>query len=232
MDSGRTIRGAVIVAGGSGQRMGGGVSKQFLPLGPEGKPVLVHTVERFLAALPERSPVVVVVPAGDMERWREIAQRWGVWEKAGTCAGGRTRYESVRNGLAAIACDVVAIHDGVRPLVSAGLIERAFAAAGMYGSAIPCVRPVDSFRADDGYGGTVVRDRDILWAVQTPQVFGFEAIRGAYENPFDARFTDDAGIFEAHGGHIHICEGERQNIKITSPVDMVIANALIDGATV
>ncbi len=97
---------------------------------------------------------------------------------------------------------------------------------------IPCVRPVDSFRADDRHGGTVVCDRESLLAVQTPQVFRYEAIGKAYENPCDGRFTDDAGVFEANGGRIYVCEGDRQNIKITSPVDMVVANALIDEATV
>lgn len=227
MGSERAIRGAVIVAGGSGRRMGGQMPKQFLPLGPEGKPVLVYTVERFLAALPEGSPIIVVVPEDEMERWRQIAQQWDVWEKVNTCAGGETRYESVRNGLTAIACNVVAIHDGVRPLVSVELIERAFATAEQHGSAIPCIRPVDSFRVDDGHGGTVVCNRDGLWAVQTPQVFRYEAIMAAYENPADGRFTDDAGVYEAYGGHIYMCEGERQNIKITTPTDIAIANALL-----
>jgi 2-C-methyl-D-erythritol 4-phosphate cytidylyltransferase len=208
--------------------MGGEVPKQFLPLGRDGKPVLVHTVERFLAAMPEGLPVVVVIPEMEMNVWQLIARKWNVWEKVKTYAGGHTRYESVRNGLAAIVCDVVAIHDGVRPLVSAGLIERTFVAAEKYGSAIPCLHPVDSFRVDNGHGGTEVCDRASLLVVQTPQVFGCEAIRKAYENQYDTRFTDDAGVYEANGGHIHICEGERQNIKITSPVDMAIANTLIE----
>lgn len=227
MDNGNPIRGAVIVAAGSGQRMGSEVPKQFLPLGGDGKPVLVLSVERFLKALPEGSPVVVVVAREETERWRRIARQWGVWDNVKTCAGGPTRFESVRNGLAAIVCDTVAIHDGVRPLVSAGLIERTFAVAEKHGSAVPCVRPVDSFRAYDGHGGTTVCDRGALMAVQTPQVFAHAEISKAYENADGARFTDDAGVFEADGGHIHVCEGERRNIKVTDPLDIVIANALL-----
>ena len=229
MDSGRPVRGAVIVAGGSGQRMGGEVPKQFLPLGRAGKPVLVHTVERFLAALPERLPIVVVIPSEQVKCWQEIAQKWGIWEKITTCEGGRTRYESVRNGLTAIACDVVAIHDGVRPLVSSELIKRTFAEAEKHGSAIPCIRPVDSFRMEDGQGGAVICDRARLLAVQTPQVFNFEAIWKAYENPsLSQQFTDDASVYEAHGGHVHICDGERQNIKITTPLDLAVAEAFLN----
>lgn len=226
--SGKTIvRGAVIVAGGSGTRMGGEVPKQFLPLGAEGKPVLVHTVERFVAALPSGAPVVVVLPAAEIERWRGIAREWNIPQHIGVGEGGETRFESVKNGLQSIACDVVAIHDGVRPLVSTELINRMFECAETNGSAIPYVRPVDSFRTGCGDGGTEVCDRSRLMAVQTPQTFRYGAIRQAYETVYDPRFTDDASVFEAAGGKVCMCEGERQNIKVTTPLDLTVADALI-----
>ena len=228
MDSGTLIRGAVIVAGGSGQRMGGGIPKQFLPLGAAGKPVIVHTVERFLAAMPEGSPVVVVMAAGEMERWEAIAREWGVWDRVSTCEGGQMRFESVKNGLQAIECHMVAIHDAVRPLVSRALIGRVFGKAEKDDVAVPCVRPVDSFRTEDDMGHTHPCDRSALMAVQTPQAFSFNTIRKAYQMPCDPRFTDDASVWEAFGRRVHICEGELQNIKITTQADMIVAGAFID----
>lgn len=201
--------------------MGGEVPKQFLPLGS--KPVIVHTVERFIAALPENAPVVVVVAKDELGRWREIAELYGLWQRVVTCTGGQTRAESVKNGLQAIDCRTVAIHDAVRPLAGAGLIERAFAEAEAHRSAIPYVTPVDSFRTEDG-----AVDRDSLMAVQTPQVFRCENLKKAYENLRHLRFTDDAGVWEAAGHRVHMCEGERQNIKITTQADLVVAQALIN----
>lgn len=209
--------------------MASGTPKQFLPLGAEGKPVLVHTVERFIDALPAGSPIVVVIAESELERWQHVARQWGVWERIGMCEGGRTRFESVKKGLQLIECHTVAIHDGVRPLVSAELINRAFELAERNGAAIPYVRPVDSFRSEDGRGGTAMCDRDSLVAIQTPQVFGYCSIRKAYDKPYDPRYTDDASVW---GGellpYMHMCEGERQNIKVTTPLDMVVAAALLE----
>lgn len=225
------------MAGGNSRRMGGDTPKQFLPLGSgEGsKPVIVHTVERFLTALPQGSPIVVVIAESEAERWRQIAQQHGLWERVRTCTGGATRAESVRHGLAQFTecdaeCDVVAIHDAVRPLVSAVFIGRLFEAAEAHGSAVPYVRPVDSMRLDGE-----ACDRSRLMAVQTPQIFSYDAIMHAYsmlatdDAATPAELTDDASIVEhALDVRIHLCEGEHQNIKITTPLDLVIANALIE----
>lgn len=220
--------GVVVVAGGNGMRMGTELPKQFLPLSAEGKPIIVHTIERFLSFLPEGSPIVAVVPHAQMNYFREIAIKYGVGERVRVCAGGDTRFGSVRNGLREIECEIVAIHDGVRPLVSRELIARTYDEAEKYGSAIPFVRPVDSFRVDCGDEPTRPFDRDLLLAIQTPQAFTYGAIRAAYEKPNGDRcFTDDAGVYEAAGFRLHLCEGERHNIKITTPFDIEIANAAI-----
>lgn len=219
-------RAVIIVAGGSGVRMGGAVPKQFMPLGAEGKPVLVHTVERMLGAA---ARVVLVVPSCEAARWEEIAQRWGVRERIEVCAGGATRFESVRNAVEHIddmpGDTLVAIHDGVRPLVGRETIEQGFALAAMHGSAVPYTAPVDSFRID---GAPV--DRTKLMAIQTPQVFRLDLLARAYRRATVGDFTDDASVVEAAGGTLRFFEGDRWNIKITSPVDMIIAKALLAAA--
>ena len=140
----------IIVAGGSGTRMGAAVPKQFLPLEEE-ETILEATLRRFLAALPD-SEIVVVLPAAETERWREICRQRGISETHRLCSGGATRFESVRNGIAALGpCDYIAVHDGVRPLVTERLIHTCVATAERYGTAVPAIRPADSFR-DDGAG--------------------------------------------------------------------------------
>lgn len=214
--------GVVIVAGGSGSRMGAAVPKQFLHLG--GEPILVHTLRRFL---PVAQQVVVVLPEAEIARWEAIVEECGLGGTHSVVAGGATRFESVRNGLGALqGCDIVAIHDGVRPLVSAEMIARGVECARRWGVAIPTVAPVDSFRVEDQDGLLVVIDRSRLRAVQTPQIFSAELLRHAYDCEPSDRFTDDATVVEATGVEMHYYEGERSNIKITTPEDLVIAEAL------
>jgi 2-C-methyl-D-erythritol 4-phosphate cytidylyltransferase len=205
--------------------MGGNTPKQFLPLA--GKPVLVHTVERFLAAVPDAS-VVVVLPEPELERWSAIATEYGLAERVSVCAGGDQRFHSVKNGLQMTdESQLIAVHDGVRPLVSAELIEKAFAVAEAHGSAIPVIVPTDSFRMINANGVTESVSRTSLRAVQTPQVFDGELIHGAYQIEFDPRFTDDASVVEMAGNEVTLCEGELTNIKITSPADMAVAEVII-----
>ena len=205
----------IIVAGGSGTRMGAAVPKQFLPLEEE-ETILEATLRRFLAALPD-SEIVVVLPAAETERWREICRQRGISETHRLCSGGATRFESVRNGIAALGpCDYIAVHDGVRPLVTERLIHTCVATAERYGTAVPAIRPADSFR----------RVRETLRAVQTPQVFRADLLRRAYKADYRPEFTDDASVVEANGEQVTLCEGERTNIKITSPADLLIARIL------
>ncbi len=214
--------GVVIVAGGSGSRMGADVPKQFLLL--SGQPILLHTIRAFE---PYADEMVVVLPAGQVERWREMAHRCNIEASHKVCVGGASRFESVRNGLAALGeCDLVAIQDGVRPLLSAKMIERGLECAASHGAAIPIVDAVDSFRIVEGDTLAVI-DRARLKAVQTPQIFAAEGLRKAYEAEADARFTDDATVVELAGQKLAYYDGERRNIKITTPEDLLIAEALL-----
>jgi 2-C-methyl-D-erythritol 4-phosphate cytidylyltransferase len=214
--------GVVIVAGGSGSRMGAAVPKQFLKVG--GEYILLRTIR---ALEPYAQEIVVVLPEGEMARWREIALERGLdGECCKVCAGGASRFESVRNGLARLGeCDLVAIHDGVRPLLSARMIERGLECAATYGAAIPVVDAVDSFRMERE-GELEVVDRSRLKAVQTPQIFAAEVLKEAYSAEPNPLFTDDATVVELSGVGLAYYEGERRNIKITTPEDLIIAEAL------
>lgn len=202
--------------------MGADVPKQFLRL--QGVPILVHTVRKFA---PFADRLVVVLPEEQQELWAQMCAEYGLEGTHEVCTGGATRYYSVQNGLRALGeCDVVAIHDGVRPLLSGKMIERGLACAVEYGSAVPVVEAVDSFRMEVDGELTVV-DRSRLRAIQTPQIFAGELLRGAYQNAWNERFTDDATVVEGAGTELHYYEGERSNIKITTPEDLIIAEALL-----
>ncbi len=222
MFEGRKI-GVVIVAGGSGSRMGADIPKQFLRVG--GEPILALTVRKFL---PYADQMVVVLPAEQQEFWMQMARECGLEGTHRVCSGGATRYHSVRNGLRELGgCDVVAIHDGVRPLLSGTMIERGMRCAVKYGSAVPVVEAVDSFRMNVG-GKWEVADRSKLRAIQTPQIFDSQLLVGAYGREWQECFTDDATVVEGAGVELHFYEGERGNIKITTPEDLIIAEAMID----
>ena len=214
--------GVVIVAGGSGSRMGADVPKQFLRIG--GEVILAVTLRKFL---PYASEVVVVLPSEQMTRWAQIVEECHLEGTHKVSAGGATRYHSVRNGIEALGeCDLIAVHDGVRPLLSDEMIERGIECAREHGSAIPTIAAVDSFRVMRD-GRLEVIDRSLLRAVQTPQIFAAETLRGAYEEAWDERFTDDATVVELQGTVLHYYEGERGNIKITTPDDLVFAEQVI-----
>ena len=221
MWNGKSV-GIVIVAGGNGQRMGADVPKQFLRVG--GEVILVRTVR---ALMPFADTMVVVLPAEQQERWAELASEAGLTGEYIVCNGGSTRFESVRNGVATVGeCDLVAIHDGVRPLVTAAMIERGLATAERCGSAIPTIGAVDSYRIERD-GTLEVVDRSKLRAVQTPQIFDYEIAKRAYEQPWNERFTDDGTVVEGLGVSLGYYEGERRNLKITTREDLAIAEALL-----
>lgn len=217
--------GVIIVAGGSGTRMGAAQPKQFISIA--GKEILVWTLEKFLTALPG-AEIVVVLPCDEIPRWEKIAAAYGLGGTHRYCAGGRNRYLSVRNGLDALGeCDYIAVHDGVRPLLSEEMIKRCVETAESNRTAIPVVEPVDSFRLIlDGRAEII--DRAQLRAVQTPQVFRADLLREAYRGEYSASFTDDASVVERYGVQLSFCRGEYQNIKITSPGDLVFARAILD----
>lgn len=217
--------GVIIVAGGSGRRMGATLPKQFMMLGNE--PILSHSINRIHEALPA-AEIVVVLPEEHIALWRNIAARFDVAHHKIT-AGGTERFYSVKNGLKELSDEVkiIAIHDAVRPLASKKLIIKLILEAEKSVAVIPVVAPVDSFRKIEGDDSKII-DRSALRIVQTPQVFNATILRRAYEQDFSSTFTDDASVVEAIGEKITLCEGERGNIKITTPEDMVIATALLE----
>lgn len=217
-------RGVIIVAGGVGQRMGATIPKQFMMLGQE--PVLARTINLFSEALP-KAELVVVLPEEHIALWRNIAARFDVAPHK-ISSGGKERFDSVKSGLAALSDDVetIAVHDAVRPLATKKLIIRLALAAEDAQAVIPVIAPHDSIRQVEGERSYIV-DRSQLRMVQTPQFFQAEVLRRAYEQSFSPLFTDDASVVEAAGGEVTLIEGEVQNIKITTPIDLTIAEAIL-----
>lgn len=219
-------RGVIIVAGGSGRRMGASLPKQFLMLGNQ--PILAHSINIVHEALPA-ADIVVVLPQEHVELWKNLSARFDIANHK-IAIGGSERFNSVKSGIEALDSDVemIAVHDAVRPLLTKKMIIRLILEAEKCDAVIPVVAPVDSYRIMNESDSEIV-DRSKLRIVQTPQVFNAKALRKAYEQPFSTKFTDDASVMEAAGYHITLCEGERQNIKITTPTDMVWAEAIIAG---
>ncbi|MBQ3204076.1 MAG: 2-C-methyl-D-erythritol 4-phosphate cytidylyltransferase [Alistipes sp.] len=217
-------RGVIIVAGGVGQRMGATMPKQFMMLGQE--PILARTINLFSEALP-KAELVVVLPEEHTALWHNLAARFDVAPHK-IAPGGKERFDSVKSGLAALSNEVetIAVHDAVRPLATKKLIIRLALAAEEAEAVIPVVAPHDSIRQVEGETSHIV-DRSLLRMVQTPQFFQAEVLRKAYSQTFSPLFTDDASVVEAAGHKITLAEGEEQNIKITTPIDLTIAEAII-----
>ncbi len=213
----------IIVAGGRGLRMGDDIPKQFLPVG--GRPVLMHTIERF-SIFDKDIKIVLVLPEDQFAFWKALCRKNEFSIAHTLVAGGETRYHSVRNGLSEIQTELVAVHDGVRPFVINETIERCFYAAQKHGAGIPVMQVVDSIRKIEG-DRSHMRPRRAYRTIQTPQVFRTFALKKAYELPFSPDFTDDASVMEAAGYEITLVEGNIENIKITSPFDLVVAEAIL-----
>ena len=211
---------AVIVAGGSGTRMGGDVPKQFLPVA--GLPVLMHTLRRFHDYSPALS-IILVLPGKDVPYWEELCRTYAFWVPVTVVAGGNTRFQSVKNGLGAIAAGdgLVAIHDGVRPLVPLVTIAESFRVAYEKGCAVAAVALKDSIRVVHADGGNQALDRSAFRLVQTPQTFRLSVIRKSFDQPEQPGFTDDASVAESAGFPITLIEGAYANIKITTPDDLL-----------
>ena len=215
---------ALIVAGGSGSRMNATVPKQFLLLND--KPVLMHTIERF-HEYDNAIEIIVVLPEAQFPLWENLCHEYKFSIRHQLVAGGSVRFESVKNGLSRIQGDgIVAIHDGVRPLVSFETIGRCFEVARLKGNAIPVMPVIESLRMIDGENSKAV-DRSSFVTIQTPQVFSVSEIKAAYNQPFSEVFTDDASVLEAAGSAINLVEGNIENIKITHPADLIFAGMLI-----
>lgn len=224
----------LIVAGGKGLRMGGDLPKQFIPL--EGKPVLMHTLEAFYR-WDSSAELVLVLPEDHQPYWKMLCREIGCKVPHRIANGGETRFHSVRNGLQFLSEEIenasgrnekvlVAVHDGVRPFVSPEVISACFEEAEKNGAAIPVMPMIDSLRETDANGSHLV-DRSRYFAVQTPQVFHSDVLLKAYGQDFSPLFTDDASVVEAMGQSIRLVTGNRENIKLTTPFDLLIAKGLL-----
>lgn len=216
----------IIVAGGSGLRMQSDVPKQFLPLGD--KTVLMHTINKFFETF-EDLEILVVLPANQIEFWNQLCHKYSFSTPHRVIAGGNSRFQSVKNGLKAIEnkTGLVAIHDGVRPLVDKKTILQSFEFAYIHGSAIATVKPKDSMREFVTDSETKSVDRSKFLIVQTPQTFELANLKSAYSTEEQPFFTDDASVFEYAGNQIFTFEGSYENIKITTPEDLKIAEILL-----
>lgn len=214
----------IVVAGGKGERMHKAIPKQFLLLG--GKIILMHTLEVF-HRYDENMPLILVIPTVQIDYWKELCKKYAFDIPHQVVAGGNTRFQSVKNGLKVVQnSTLVAIHDGVRPFVSMETIARCFDAAQKHEAVIPVIDPIDSIRELTDFGSKSV-DRQNYKFVQTPQVFNADLLKKAYEQEFEPFFTDDASVVESLGTKIHLVEGNRENIKITTEFDLKMAEITI-----
>lgn len=215
---------AILVAGGAGTRMQSHLPKQFISIG--GQPILMHTIRRFFAANPLMH-IIVVLPAEQMQTWQQLCREHAFSLPHQVVAGGATRFASVKNGLAAIAGDgVVAVHDGVRPFTSVAIIQEAFTVASQKGNAVVAVALKESIRQVMETGNQAL-DRSQYRLIQTPQCFQVTLLRRAYQLSEEATFTDDASVVERLGEKIYLVEGAYENLKITTPADLLWAEMLL-----
>lgn len=220
---------ALIVAGGKGLRMGGELPKQFIPVG--GKPVLMRTMEAFYDSDSEIQ-IILVLPHSQQDYWRQLCREFRFSLPHVIADGGETRFHSVKNGLALVKTPaLVGVHDGVRPFVSPEVIARCYKLAAEKKAVVPVIEVVDTVRRLTGDGSVTV-NRDDYRLVQTPQVFDAELLKKAYGQAYTSRFTDDASVVEASGGSVFLTEGNKENIKITTPFDLKIATVLTESCSI
>lgn len=214
----------IIVAGGKGLRMGGDIPKQFLPIG--GKPVLMRTIERFREYSTDLQ-IILVLPKAQQDYWRGLCKECDFKVDYLLADGGETRFHSVQNGLALVpdeAQGVVGVHDGVRPFVSIEVIRNCYETARTKKAVIPVTPVVETLRHLPSQKNVLRSDYGL---VQTPQTFDIQLLKAANRQPYQENFTDDASVVEAYGHEVSIVEGNRENIKITTPFDLKIAETLI-----
>lgn len=221
----------IIVAGGKGLRMGADIPKQFLPVG--GKPVLMRTLERFREYAADLQ-IILVLPKAQQDYWRELCQQYHFDVEYTLANGGETRFHSVQNGLALVPDDaegVVGVHDGVRPFPSVEVIRNCYETARTAKAVIPVIPIVETVRhlvSESNVQRSITVPRGDYRLVQTPQTFDIQLLKAANRQPYNDGFTDDASVVEAYGFDITLVEGNRENIKITTPFDMAIAEALLN----
>ncbi|MDD7317720.1 MAG: 2-C-methyl-D-erythritol 4-phosphate cytidylyltransferase [Prevotella sp.] len=217
---------AIILGGGKGLRMGYDVPKQFLPVG--GIPILMRTIRRF-REYSDSLKIILVLPASWHGHWQRLCEEYGFCEDYEIADGGETRFHSIRNGLSLVPDDavgVVAVHDGVRPFPSVEVIARCFETARNEGTAVPVTEVIETLRHVDENGASVTVPRGEYRSVQTPQAFDIQLHKRAYRQDYSEGFTDDASVVESLGRSITLVAGNRENIKITTPFDMCVAEAL------
>lgn len=215
---------AIIVAGGTGQRMGTALPKQFLAI--EGKSILLHTVGQFVTAFGDIN-FIIVLPANYIQEGQALIKASGLIQSFQFVTGGDTRFQSVKNGLAqADPYAIVFVHDAVRCLLTPDLIQRCYQQAIEKGSAIPAVSSTDTIRITEGTKHHVV-DRANVMMIQTPQTFNAALLKEAFEQAYQPSFTDEANVLEASGKEVYLIEGEYENIKITRPLDLAIAEYIL-----
>lgn len=213
----------IVVAGGKGLRMGGDIPKQFVPIG--GKPVLMRTLEAF-HTYDSAMQLILVLPVAQQSYWKELCETYHFTLPHVVADGGETRFHSVQNGLAKVEGDGwVGVHDGVRPFVSTQVIARCYEQVQEKQAVIPVVDVVETLRHLTPTGSETV-PRSAYKLVQTPQVFQVALLRRAYQQPYTDAFTDDASVVEALGTQVHLVEGNRENIKLTTPSDLKMAEFL------
>ena len=215
----------IIVAGGKGLRMGSDIPKQFLPIG--GKPVLMRTLERF-REYSKQLNIILVLPEAHQDYWQELCKKYNFEVEYQLANGGQTRFHSVQNGLALVPDDaegVVGVHDGVRPFPAVEVIRNCFKTAREKKAVIPVIPVVETVRHLEGEESVTVPRGDYR-LVQTPQTFDIQLLKAANRQPYNDGFTDDASVVESYGHAITLVEGNRENIKITTPYDIVVAEAL------
>lgn len=216
---------AIIVAGGSGTRMNTSVPKQFIPV--NGLPVIMHTIQRFID-YPEKIEIILVLPKDQINDWETLCSQYSFSSPIHITTGGSTRFQSVKNGLNLIPDNdesLIAIHDGVRPFVTQKIIRETFNMAQEKGNAITAISLKDSIRSITEKDSKA-EDRTKFKIIQTPQTFKASLIKSAFETTDNPLFTDDASVLEAKGEKIFLSEGSYQNIKITTPEDLIVAEAL------
>ncbi len=214
----------IIVAGGKGLRMGTDIPKQFLLL--NGKPILIRTLEAFLSYDPFIE-IILALAADHFPYWKKLCEKYHFKDAVKLVEGGKTRFHSVRNALQTIQSDgIIAVHDGVRPLITSGFIDVCFKDAEKYKTAIPCIPVTESIREIEGEKNHRV-DRSKFVLIQTPQVFSFKLLKEAFLQPYQKEFTDEANMVENMGIPVHLTTGIPENIKITNRIDLLFAEAFL-----
>lgn len=217
----------IIVAGGQGLRMGSCIPKQFLPL--NGLPVLMRTIKRF-REYDSNLKMILVLPKNQQEYWADLCKNYHFTTAHVVADGGETRFQSVKNGLSLVPDDadgVIGVHDGVRPFASIEVIRRCFDMAKEAKAVVPVAPIVETVRLLEPEGGSHTVPRDDYRLVQTPQTFDIALLKAAYAQEYQPAFTDDASVVEAYGQQVTLVDGNRENIKITTPYDLKIARVLV-----